>query len=229
MHSLMSRAKGLVVGSSRAAHKIRGGAFSDLWMELDLSAQSQLYVGLFERELCGWLGTFSRGINTAIDVGAGEGEYTLYFLKKTSAKKVFAFEPSPISRDRLLKNLVLNDLADDARLVLSAQFVRSRDADDACSLDSLVPSVIAPCVVKMDVDGAEGRVLAGAQRIAADDVRWIIETHSRELEHDCAERLQAYGYWVTIVPNAWWRWFVPERRPSTQNRWLIAAPRGTAR
>jgi predicted RNA methylase len=84
-------------------------------MELDLMCQTQLYLGLFERELYKWVAKLSTDINTAIDIGAGEGEYTLQLLAKTSAKKVFAFEPSPSNRARLITNLELNGIARDAR------------------------------------------------------------------------------------------------------------------
>ncbi len=195
-------------------------------MDLDLSSQTQLYVGLFERELRSWVIDLSRDVRTAIDVGSAEGEYSLYFLARTGAKKVFAFEPADEARERFCRNLELSSLASDSRLVLSSDFVGRQTAEKTKTLDSLVESIVLPCIIKIDVDGPEGEILGGAQKLLGmGDVRWIIETHSAELERECVDILQRNGFETTIVSNAWWRTFVPEQRPLLHNRWLIAVPR----
>lgn len=192
-------------------------------MELDLMCQTQLYLGFFERELYKWVTKLSTDINTAIDIGAGEGEYTLQFLAKTSAKKVFAFEPSPSNRAQLITNLELNGFAHDARLELSSQFVGSSDDASECALDSLLPLISPPCLIKMDVDGTEVNILHGATRLLdLPQFYWIIETHSQQLEEQCIGILHRAGFVTTIIPHAWWRRFIPELRPSPHNRWLIA-------
>ena len=89
----LSRLKNILVRPGKRTLKIRTGIFKNLTMELDLTNQMQFYVGLHERELYPWVVDFSRGIRTAIDVGAGEGEYSLYFGKKTSAERIYIFEP----------------------------------------------------------------------------------------------------------------------------------------
>lgn len=223
MARFVSRVKRLLVPSGKTPRTILGGPFQGLRMSLDLTCQSQLYLGLFERELYKWLKRLSRGINTAVDIGAGEGEYTLYFLFKSSAKKVFAFEPDADNRARLMSNLELNELADSSRLVLSSKFVGAFDKEDTCTLDALLPSILPPCLIKMDVDGGEVRILQGASRLLnVPQVSWIIETHSQQLEEDCIRILRQAGFRTTIVRNAWWRIFIPELRPSLHNRWLIA-------
>ena len=75
----------------------------------------------------------------------------------------------------------------------------------------------------MDVDGAEEQILKGAKTInALTDVRWLIETHSNELESLCEGILTVAGFQTRIIPNAAWRVFVPEQRPIEHNRWLAA-------
>ena len=51
------------------------------------------------------LTNFHSGIKTAIDIGAAEGEYTLFFLEKTSTEKVFTFEPSDYCIKQFQENL----------------------------------------------------------------------------------------------------------------------------
>lgn len=192
-------------------------------MGLSLRTQSQVYVGLFEKEIHPWLNRLSNGIATAIDIGAAHGEYTLYFLTKTKATKVFAFEPDVSLFPCLHENLRLNGLDQSGRLEISAKFLGFSDTDRETRLDSLATSVDAPCLIKMDVDGAEAQILNGAETInALPDVRWIIETHSRELESLCDRILIAAGFQTRIIPNARWRVFVPEQRPIEHNRWLAA-------
>jgi hypothetical protein len=75
----------------------------------------------------------------------------------------------------------------------------------------------------MDVDGAEWDIISSAASInMLPDVRWLIETHSRELEGKCATHLSDLGFKIKIVKNAWWRCIVPEQRPGAHNRWLVA-------
>jgi hypothetical protein len=195
-------------------------------MEIDLQSQAQLYLGLFEREIYQWLKQFSNDINTGIDIGAGQGEYTLYLLVRTTAKKIFAFEPSLEDRTKLQANVEINCQGQNERLEVSAKFLGSRQTDTSTRLDDLVPLISFPCLIKMDVDGGEIDILMGATRLLQmPDTRWIIETHSQQLETDCIELLTRFGYVVKVVPNAWWRTIIPELRPSIHNRWLVAAQR----
>lgn len=220
---VLSRIKSVFVSRGRKARKIKFGVFRDIVMDLDLSCQAQLFLGLFEREVYPYLRRLSQGIRTAVDIGAGEGEYTLYFLLKTPVWNVLSFEPSDLSRRRIMANLRLNNLEDDGRLKLSSEFVGMSNTEMMCTLDSFISELVTPCLIKMDVDGGEVEILRGAPNtLVMSGVRWLIETHSPELETQCKRILEKAGYVVRIVPNAWWRVFVPELRGQIQNRWLVA-------
>jgi hypothetical protein len=192
-------------------------------MNLSLQHQAQLYLGLFERETYPWLERLSKGISSAIDVGAARGEYTVYFLRKTGATKVFAFEPDLTCMPALHENLGLNGLGPSERLELSTKFLGASVNQNEISLDALAPSIRSPCFVKLDVDGGEEQVLNGARNFNnLPGIRWLIETHSPQLEVACDKILQAAGFQTRIIPNARWRIFVPELRPIAHNRWLAA-------
>lgn len=223
MIRLLSAWKQRLVPAGAAVRTIRGGLLRGVRMSLDLSHQTQLYLGLYERELHPWFRTFSRHLRTAIDVGAHEGVYTLYFLTRTPAQTVLVFEPSAPDRQRLQANLAVNGLAQDGRLQFFPQFVGAEPSTSTCTLDSFLPRIAAPCLVKVDVEGAEVDVLLGAQRLLAlPQLAWIIETHAASLETRCREILRTHGFSTTIVRPAWWRCLVPEQRPAAHNRWLIA-------
>jgi hypothetical protein len=225
----LSAIKNLLVPKGRAPRCILAGAFKGLKLALDLSFQTQVYLGLAERETHRWIKRLSRGVASAVDIGAAEGEYALYFLAYTTAKRIYGFEPSEQSTAIFLSNLKLNGFAEDRRLSVSSLFVGDKNSPTMRTLDSLLSEIEPPLLVKIDVDGAEMDVLRGAQRMLADfPVRWIIETHTSELERECNQVLTNNGFKTRIVPNSWWRTIVPEQRFAAHfaeghNRWLVAA------
>jgi hypothetical protein len=199
------------------------GLLGGLTMQLDLAHHSQRWLGLQERELVGWARRLRRGINTAFDVGANDGVYTLYFLARTPAHRIYAFEPSPDCVRELQENLELNNLAGDQRLEIVAQMVGASIAEGQTTLDSFVSKIVPPCLLKVDIDGGERDLLGGAkQLLGMPGIRWIIEVHSKDLEQHCIEVLKKAGYHVEIVRNAWWRNVIPELRPGELNHWLVA-------
>jgi hypothetical protein len=219
----LSWVKNLVVPEGRKPRRIVLGPLRGITMALSLRHQSQIYLGLFEREVHPWLGRLSRGIHTAIDIGADSGEYTLFFLTKTNAARVLAFEPDPEALPQLQENLQLNSFAESKRLELSSALVGDSDGAGKVSLDSLAGAMQLPCFIKIDVDGAEAEILKGAARLnGLDGVRWLIETHSKSLECECLEQLKAAGFETRVIRNAWWRALIPELRPIEHNRWLAA-------
>jgi hypothetical protein len=220
---LISRVKQLIVPPEHKVRTIRAGPFRGIVMNLSLQSQTQIYVGLYERETHGWLNRLSKGIATGIDIGVAYGEHTIYFLTKTKASKVFAFEPDVSLIPFLHENLKLNGMDRSDRVEIYTKFVGASDGDHEMRLDSLADSVLAPCLVKMDAEGAEEQILKGARSFnSRRGVRWLIETHSKGLEIACEGILTAAGFETRIVPNAWWRAFVPEMRSREQNRWLAA-------
>jgi hypothetical protein len=224
---VLSALKNLFVTSETKTYSIQSGAFQGIKLKLDLSHQTQLFLGLYEREVFYWLNKLSKAIDSAIDIGAAEGEYTLYFLLKSRARRVFSFEPQATCRESLIANLKINQVnLDDERLILSSNLVGSGNGQDFCTLDALLPNITTPCLVKMDVDGGEVDILKGSKLLLErEDVAWIVETHSKQLEENCLCIFEKNGYHTKIIPNAWWRVFIPELRVGplgSHNRWLIA-------
>jgi len=75
-------------------------------------------------------------------------------------------------------------------------------------------------LLKVDVDGPEVEVLTGARRLLAERrPHVIVETHSPALERECARLLAEAGYRPRVVAH---RRRLPQDRPGTHNRWLIA-------
>jgi hypothetical protein len=193
-------------------------------MAIDFKHQTQLYTGLYERELAPWMKRCAEGIVSAADVGTAGGLYSLFFMGKTGAQKIFSFDPLDRSREEFLENLRLNGWSSGGRLVFSQKFVGKEKSADMETLDSLLPELAEPCLIKMDVEGAEVEVLKGAASVLARaKTRWVIEVHSEPLEKEVLSIFQKAGYRTRIVDNAWWRCILPEQRLQGHNRWVIAA------
>jgi hypothetical protein len=227
---VLSELKNLCVPPGSRDRTIVAGPFKDLQMRLSLQSQTQVYLGLWERETYSWLHRLSQGIRTAIDIGAAQGEYTLFFLKKTTAEKVYAFEPDTGIVQIFSHNLGLNELSGSDRLVMSSNFVGANCDERQVSLDSLLPRITWPCLIKMDVDGFEEEILKGSRLLNSyTGTRWLIETHSKDLEFACVRTLSESGFCTKVIPNAWWRVILPEQRVVEQNRWLAAWKEDTGR
>lgn len=212
-----------IIKPGKVPRVVRFGIFKGIKLLLDYSSQAQMHLGLYEREIYKITKKLSNRIKTAIDVGADEGEYTLYFLMKTSAETVITCEPRKESLNLLKHNLGLNNLEKDSRLKLVSKFITDTNSVKQCTINSLLHYIRTPCLIKVDVDGEESSLLHGAEDcLRLNDVRWLMETHSKELEEECVKLFKSKGYNVQIIVNAWWRLFVPEYRPIPHNRWLVA-------
>jgi len=211
---ILSQIKSAVVPAGKRARTIPLGLFRGQRMEIDLRTDMQFYLGLNERELAPWVRKLSRGIKTAVDVGCREGYYTLFFRKHTDAR-VIALDCDPAAERLLRRSLALNESEVEFRL---------GEISDQNPLDTVLP-IEFPAVVKMDIEGWEGVAIKSAPRLLAEDVRWIVETHSEAVEAECLSLFRNAGVKAQIVPNAWWRAFVPEQRPGfcDHNRWIVAA------
>jgi hypothetical protein len=119
-----------------------------------------------------------------VDVGAGEGGYTI--MLSNNYKKIIAVEPNPARSARLSQNILLNHITnvDICRVRLSDKAERS-----AQTLDDLVPKNTIIDLLKIDVDGPELSVLKGGQdclrrtNVLMVEVRKSTETAELELMH----------------------------------------------
>jgi glycosyltransferase involved in cell wall biosynthesis len=193
----------------------------------------QKELGLYETELWSVFRRETVDARTIYDIGAADGFTALVFAKLNQSASIIAFEPDPESLNLLRRNLELNpDLA--GRVKVMPQSVGEPEPTFAngaihhIQIDDAVETgkVIAPDLVKIDVEGSELLVLRGMREVL-DHYRpvLILETHSADLEEDCISFLASSGYKTSIIKNAPWRILWPEYRPIDHNQWLVARPR----
>jgi len=203
--------------------RVAGGLFKGITLELDLQHQTQFYFGLYETETFSVIKKGALRAEWAVDVGAGAGELSLYFLCQRGCRKIYAFEPQATEVELFERNVLLNGFQSDPRLQILDKFAGCSDTPKSLAIDQLQLDLKAKGFLKIDVDGHEVQVLDSAKKTlqeAKPDV--LLEVHSEKLEAACADILRSYGYVVRIIPNAWWRIFIPEQRPIEHNRWIFA-------
>ena len=136
---------------------------------------------------------------TVVDVGANIGFYTLLMSRLVGERgRVIAFEPMPLGIERLRRNLRLNDASnvDVIEQAASAQpgsasfFLGPREHTSISSLRPIegAATVAVTCTtldtvlaehpridfLKMDVEGAEPDVLAGAGRTLRNGIPYVV-------------------------------------------------------
>lgn len=153
-------------------------------------ATGNMYLGLQEFAEMSFLLHFLTGSDLFIDIGANVGSYTILASGVKKAKTV-AFEPIPATYENLQSNIAINQLSDlvyTHKLALGrtngiAKFTsnldstnhiisNSEDADNEIEvtikpLDDLIHNQ-NPILMKIDVEGFEKEVLAGAQNTLKD-------------------------------------------------------------
>lgn len=219
---MLSAVKQRIVPSGRSPRIVKSGILKGVTFDLDLRHQTQVYLGLNERELFPFFRALSVEAKTALDIGAAEGLYSIYWLASAHVEKVIAFEPDEFLVKHIEHNLELNGLQDSGRIEIVQKFVGEKDNDGECRLDSFA-NIQFPCVIKMDIEGAEVKALRHARSLLdPSKTRWIIEVHGLDLERECLEILTQAGYAPSVVSAAWWRHVLPEYRPLEHNRWVVA-------
>jgi FkbM family methyltransferase len=155
------------------------------------------FIPTYDVEELAFAKTCLRPGDVAVDVGAQVGLYALTFSRAVGASgKVVAFEPDPRNRERLAANLQLNPFAGNVEIVPRALSDRSGDATlyrssdtghnsmrASVATESRVDEIAIEAVtldeycrqhalerirlIKIDVEGHEAAVLAGAAGMLA--------------------------------------------------------------
>lgn len=150
-----------------------------------------------------------------LDVGANIGFYSLLLSK--NFKKVISVEPHPDNMNEIKKNLsafrvgnvecvtkAVSNTNGVGYLLVSegngghalGQRIRPREnlPVETVTLSELLKKYDLIDLVKVDVEGAEWNVLAGARDIMYKIKAWVIELHGLERKAELESLLESYGY-----------------------------------
>jgi FkbM family methyltransferase len=216
-------------------------------MLIDVAGSRPSYVlGTAERDMQDFLAAHLRAGDVVFDLGANVGFFTLVAAALVGPSgRVVAYEPLPTNAVALRRNVGLNELANVEVVeaaVSAAVGTAELDPNGSDQEGSLVvhrgsatisvPTVsvdaeadrlaVAPTLVKIDVEGAEGDVLTGMMRTlgtARPIVVCEVHQHHHDLSDPIPAALRAAGYDVT--------WLEPEAQ-SPDGFWaphLVGVPR----
>ena len=151
-----------------------------------VGATQNIYTGLHSFDDCGFLLHLLRPSDLCVDIGANVGVYTILSSAAIGAHTV-AIEPIPSTYEKLRANIRYNDIADrtisyniglgcenSTLLFTTNQDVKNRVVSEEYSsaetirvpvrtLDDVLGDA-EPTLIKIDVEGWEAQVLAGAKR-----------------------------------------------------------------
>ncbi len=180
------------------------------------AAAAAYYLGRYESWELDFLERFLRPGDTALDVGANVGIYSMFIGKLVApGGRVFAFEPDPLNFARLEANLRRNrmDWVRPRRAAVgpvdgTARFLDGRDcvgrlseSDEGIEVPVVALDGLAlrPLYAKVDVEGFEDGVLRGATRMMESGfpLVWQLEMLAATAagkQQSILETLAAYGY-----------------------------------
>lgn len=130
-----------------------------------------------------------------VDVGSNIGTHALFFAVACPSTHVYAFEPRDPFYDELVRNVRLNDVSDrvtTSRFALAShsglvttEMMGREFRFEARRLDDVVRHRVA--VLKIDVEGMEPAVLAGAPRVLTQDRPVIFAEAGTEADYRALE------------------------------------------
>ena len=199
--------------------EVCGGALRGLQMYVDLNCEKYYWLGTHEEPVQRALLSYVRPGGVAWDIGAHVGFFSLLLSRAAGETgRVLAFEPHAANVARLTDNVVANaiknidvrafalsDRAGHERFSLHASSLEgSLDADvslkavtvPATTIDDAVrEGAPPPELMKIDVEGAEGRVLRGGRAtIPEHRPVMLIEIHSTQAWSEVRDALAPSPY-----------------------------------
>ncbi|HYO00331.1 MAG TPA: FkbM family methyltransferase [Actinomycetota bacterium] len=213
---------------------VRGGLLEGTLLEVDLRKQRDMVAGIYESEVQGALAKHLKRGDTAFDVGAHLGFFTLLMARLAGDEgRVVSVEADPFMGRNLEANLVRNENANvtvvraaAGKVAVERRFTPGAGggighlADDGeiavagTTLDLLAERYGTPQLIKVDVEGGELEVLAGGARLLSDHRPiLVVEVHDQQIQDDTVQLLNGFDYDISFIQDD------PSRRQH-----LIAVP-----
>ena len=209
---------------------ILNGPFRGATIRLNPRCSLRKVFGMYEHELNGWLNQVLPQINLVLDVGANDGYFTfgcataLQRLKKNA--QVVAFEPIDAHFSDL--QTTLQDF-DQSGVTFHLQHAKvgASDTEDTVTLDAIATQLTIGklgdrALIKIDVEGAELDVIAGASQWLNPQHFFLIEVHQEEFLEQLKQQFSAQGIALQQINQQPLPILGRETR-SPLNWWLVSA------
>jgi precorrin-6B methylase 2 len=204
-------------------HRVMFGLCKGCYLPLNLHHQFRMVLGLYETEIANIVKSYLHPGDCCYDIGAGYGYYTMAFAKICSPAKIIAIDGDPELVAELKKVVPMNKHFNSEVQIIEGFVGSSFDASkNTTTIDHLVyeEHYPLPQLLKIDIEGGEFEALKGAtQVIRHGKPKMVIEVHSEELESQCCDFLESFGYKCTVVGQ---NLKLKEVRHLEHNGWLCA-------
>ena len=164
-------------------------------------------LGFYEHELNPWLEQALRRVTRVLDVGANDGYFTFgcaaAFRRRGKAGEIVAFEPQDQHILKLRESLKhLN--GNQTRITVIQRFVGQTEAPNTTTLETIqwktgTPNDRRNTLVKIDVEGAELDVVAGARSWMDASNLFVIEVHEEGFLEQLKVVFAEHGHRLTRV------------------------------
>ena len=181
-------------------------------------------IGVYEHELNGWLEHALPRVSRVIDVGANDGYFTFgcaaAFERLGRRAAIIAIEAQQQHIDQLRASQAQHP---QMNLTLVHAFAGSTVRDGWVTLDSLPSPDHHRTLIKIDVEGAEEDVIAGAGRWLQPSNEFLIEVHAEEILPRLVRTFAAKGLRLRQIDQQPLWWLGRETR-ELGNWWLVTDP-----
>lgn len=207
---------------NKSIHTIAFGIGKGIRLILNPAYESRKIAGIYEQEISRYFKRFATDANIFFDIGAYDGYYSLIYKKFNPNGNVYLCEPGMNAGEKINRNFQLNDHEANSFALINS-LIGNKISKRYTTIDEIFKDSNQQIFFKIDVEGAEEAVLSGGKStFAANNCRFIIETHSLELEQKCINFLSRRNYKTQIIHPYFTRKWFKSGRNLTHNRWLIA-------
>ncbi len=185
--------------------------------------------GLYEHELNGWLESALRLTNRVVDVGANDGYFTFgcaaAFRRLGKAGEIIAFEPME-RHFNTLKSSVNNQKPNGTQITLVQNLVGAEIGPEITTLDAVRwqtgdSQSRTGALIKIDVEGAELDVLAGAGSWLNPQNYFLIEVHKESYLEIITQLFADKGLILDRIDHRS-LWLIGGEYRDDENWWLVS-------
>jgi hypothetical protein len=181
--------------------------------------------GLYEHELNGWIETALSRVTRVVDVGANDGYFTLgcaaALHRRGRAGQIIAIEPQARHVDEL-RAAIGRSRTPGITFEVVAAMAGAKVGPGMTTLDALAVTDRRNTLIKIDVEGAEGEVIAGARLWTDPSNLFVIEVHSAALLADVARSFAERGAPLVRIDQRPLPWLGRDVRDA--NNWWLVSP-----
>ncbi len=206
---------------------ILSGPFRGATIHLNPRYSLRKVFGIYEHELNGWLERVLPRVDTVLDVGANDGYFTFgcaaAFRRLSQSAQIIAFEPLQQHFEEL-KSSLYNQPKDKIKISVHNCLVGA-EVNGMTTLDAIAPQINNPtpknALIKIDVEGAELEVIAGASMWLNPTNYFLIEVHDASFLDILTQIFSAQGIKLRQV-NQQALPIIGRERRSELNWWLVS-------